>query len=74
MARQAKRYAVMDGDLYRRSANRVLLERISQEEGRDLLVDIPGGESGSHASSRTLVGRPSGKASTGQPSSRMPSS
>ena len=55
IARQAKRYAVMDGDLYRRSANQVLLECISQEEGRDLLVDILGGECGIHASSHTLV-------------------
>jgi hypothetical protein len=30
---------------------------ITQEEGRELLTEIHGGECGSHSSSRTLVGK-----------------
>ena len=53
----AKRYAVVEGDLYRRGANGILMQCISQGEGCELLVEIPGGECGSHSSSRTLVGK-----------------
>jgi hypothetical protein len=69
--RLAKRYTVVEGDLYRRGANGILMQCITQEEGCELLTEIHGGECGSHSSSRTLVGRPSGMASTGQPPSRM---
>jgi hypothetical protein len=55
--RLAKRYAVVEGDLYRRGANDILMWCITQEEGRELLTDIHGGECGSHSSSRTLVGK-----------------
>ena len=51
------RYAVVEGDLYRRGANGILMRCISQEEGRELLAEIHGGECGSHSSSRTLVGK-----------------
>jgi hypothetical protein len=53
----AKRYAVVEGDLYRRGANGILMRCITQEEGRELLTEIHGGECGSHSSSRTLVGK-----------------
>ena len=46
IVRLAKRYAVVEGDLYRRGANGILM-----------LVEIHGGECGSHSSSRTLVGK-----------------
>ena len=57
IARRARRSALVDGDLYRRGANGIFLKCISQEEGRDLLADVHGGECGSHASIRTLVGK-----------------
>ena len=53
----AKRYAVVEGDLYRRGTNGILMRCISQEEGRELLTEIHGGECGSHSLSRTLVGK-----------------
>jgi hypothetical protein len=55
--RLAKRYTVVEGDLYRRGANGILMWCITQEEGRELLTKIHGGECGSHSSSLTLVGK-----------------
>jgi hypothetical protein len=55
--RLAKCYAVVEGDLYRRGANDILMRCITQEEGRELLTEIHGGECGSHSSSHTLVGK-----------------
>jgi transposase InsO family protein len=57
IVRLAKRYAVVEGDLYRHDANGILMQCITQEEGRELLTEINGGECGSHSSSRTLVGK-----------------
>jgi ribonuclease HI len=57
IVRLAKRYTVVEGDLYRRGANDILMRCITQEEGRELLAEIHGGECGSHSSSRTLVGK-----------------
>jgi hypothetical protein len=57
IVRLAKRYTVVEGDLYRRGANLILMRCITQEEGRELLAEIHGGECGSHSSSRTLVGK-----------------
>jgi ribonuclease HI len=48
IVRLAKRYAVVEGDLYRRGANGILMRCITQEEGRELLMEIHGGECGSH--------------------------
>jgi hypothetical protein len=53
----AKRYTVVDGDLYHRGANGILMRCITQEEGRELLAEIHGGECGSHSSSCMLVGK-----------------
>ena len=53
----AKRYTVVEGDLYRRGANGILMQCITQEEGRELLTEIHGGECRSHSSSRTLVSK-----------------
>jgi hypothetical protein len=53
----AKRYTVVEGDLYRRGANNILMRCITQEEGHELLAEIHGGECGSHSSSLTLVGK-----------------
>jgi hypothetical protein len=57
IVRMAKRYTVVEGDLYRRGANGILMRCITREEGCDLLAEIHGGECGSHSSSRTLVGK-----------------
>jgi len=55
--RLAKRYTVVEGDLYRRGANGILMRCITQEEGRELLAEIHGDESGNHSSTRTLVSK-----------------
>jgi hypothetical protein len=55
--RLAKRYTVVEGDLYRHDANGILMQCITQEEGCELLMEIHGGDCGSHSSSCTLVGK-----------------
>jgi hypothetical protein len=57
IARLAKRYTLVEGDLYRCGTNGVLMRCITWEEGCELLVEVHGGEYGNHASSRTLVGK-----------------
>ena len=57
IARQSKRYAMVDGDLYRRNTDGVLLRCNTQEEGGELLANIHKGECGSHSSSRSMVGK-----------------
>jgi hypothetical protein len=57
IVRLAERYTTVEGDLYRRGANGILMRCITQEEGYELLMEIHGGECGSHSSSRTLVGK-----------------
>jgi hypothetical protein len=57
IAHLAKRYTLVEGNLYRRGVNGVLMQCITQEEGCDLLVEVHGGECGNHASSYTLVGK-----------------
>ena len=57
IVRLAKRYTLVEGDLYRRGANGILMRCITREEGRDLLTEIHGGECGNHSGSRTLVGK-----------------
>jgi hypothetical protein len=57
IVRLAKRYAVVKVDLYRHGANGIRMRCITQEEARELLMEIHGGECGSHSSSRTLVGK-----------------
>jgi hypothetical protein len=55
IARLAKRYTLVEGNLYRHGANGVQMRCITQEEGCELLVGVHGGECGNHASSCTLV-------------------
>jgi hypothetical protein len=57
IARLAKRYTLIEGDLYQHDANGVLMRCITREEGRELLAEVHGGECGNHASSRTLVSK-----------------
>jgi hypothetical protein len=53
----AKRYTLVEGDLYWHGINDILLRCITQEDGCDLLTEIHGGECSNHVSSRTLVGK-----------------
>jgi hypothetical protein len=53
----AKRYTLVEGDLYRRGINDILMRCITWEEGCKLLVEVHVGECGNHASSCTLVGK-----------------
>jgi hypothetical protein len=53
----AKRYTLVEGDLYRRGVNGVLMRCITREEGCELLAEVHEGEYGNHASSHTLVGK-----------------
>jgi hypothetical protein len=57
IVRLAKRYTMVEGGLYSRGVNGILMRCITQEEGHELLMEIHGGECGSHSSSRTLVGK-----------------
>jgi hypothetical protein len=57
IAHLAKRYTLVEGDLYRRGANGVLMWCITREEGCKLLIEVHGGECGNHASSYTLIGK-----------------
>jgi len=57
IARQSKRYVMVDGDLYRCDTDGVFLRCMTREEGGELLADIHEGEYSSHSSSRTLVGK-----------------
>jgi hypothetical protein len=57
VARLAKRYTLVEGDLYRRGANGILMWCITREEGYDLLTEVHGGECENHASSHMLVGK-----------------
>jgi hypothetical protein len=57
IVRVAKRYTLVEEDLYRCGANNILLRCITQEEGCELLTKIHGGECDNHASSRTLVSK-----------------
>ena len=57
VARQATAYCIRDGELYRKRPNDVSLRCISRDQGKELLIDIHGGDCGHHSSSRTLVGK-----------------
>jgi hypothetical protein len=57
ITRLAKRYTLVEGDLYRCGANGILMRCISREEGCELLTEVHGGECENHVSSRTLVGK-----------------
>jgi hypothetical protein len=57
ISRSAKRYTLIEGDLYWRGANGVLMRCITREEGCELLTEVYGDECGNHASSHTLVGK-----------------
>jgi hypothetical protein len=53
----AKRYTLVEGDLYRRGTNGILMQCITREEGCELLVVVHGAECGNHTSSYMLAGK-----------------
>jgi hypothetical protein len=53
----AKRYMLVEGDLYRHGTSGILLRCTTWEEGCELLIEIHGGECGNHASSHMSVGK-----------------
>jgi hypothetical protein len=57
MVRVAKRYTLVKGDLYRCSANGILLWCITWEDGCELLIEVHVGEYNNHASSHMSVGK-----------------
>ena len=57
VARQAKMYVLIDGDIYRWRECGVKLLRILEEEGRALLAEIHEGTCSSHVASRAMAGK-----------------
>jgi hypothetical protein len=55
IARMAKSFALVDGELYKRAASGILQRCIPIPEGRELLRDVHAGICGHHAAPRTLV-------------------
>jgi hypothetical protein len=53
----AKRYTLIEGDLYWHGTNGFLMWCVTWEDGCELLIEIHGGECSNHASSHTLVGK-----------------
>jgi hypothetical protein len=53
----AKRYTVVEGDLYGCYANGILMRCIIWEEGYKLLTEVHGGKCGNNASLSTSVGK-----------------
>ena len=51
VARQATTYCIQEGELYRKRPNDVTLRYICSDQGRELLIDIHGGECRHHSSS-----------------------
>jgi hypothetical protein len=72
IARMAKSFALVDGELYKRAASGILQRCIPIPEGRELLRDIHAGICGHHGAPRTSLATLSVKAFTGLPRSRMP--
>jgi hypothetical protein len=56
IARMAKTFTLIDGEVYKRAALGVLQQCIPIAQGRELLLDIHAGVCGHHAAPRTLVG------------------
>jgi transposase InsO family protein len=56
IARMAKSFALVGGELYKRAASGILQRCVPIPQGRELLWDIHAGVCGHHAAPRTLVG------------------
>jgi hypothetical protein len=70
----AKRYTLVEGDLYRRGANDVLMQCITREDDCELLLEIHGGECTTMLHPAHWSVKPSTMASTGLQPSKMTSS
>jgi hypothetical protein len=57
IARKSNMYHLIDGILYQRGANGMMIKCISREEGIQLLQDIHSGVCGSHSSWRSIIGK-----------------
>ena len=57
IVRRSKAYKVHEGELYKKSTTGVLQRCISEDEGRQLLVEIHAGHGGHHAAARALVSK-----------------
>ena len=55
LARRAKSFVVIEGELYKRNHTGILQRCIPIEQGKQLLSDIHGGVYRHHAAPRTLV-------------------
>ena len=65
LARRAKAFVLINGEMYKRSPSGVLLRCITRQEGLKLLEEIHSGACGHHVAPRTLVEMPFDKVSTG---------
>jgi hypothetical protein len=72
IARMARSFALVDGELYKRAASGLLQRCVPIPEGRELLRDIHAGVCGHHAAPRPSWATRSIRAFTGPPRSRMP--
>jgi hypothetical protein len=57
IARRARSYTIVDGQLYKRSANEFFLKCVSNEDGIPILREIYLGDCGHHAAPRSLVAK-----------------
>ena len=57
IARRAKSFTILEGELYHRSASGILQRCIPVVQGWRLLKDIHAGECGHHAAPHALVGK-----------------
>jgi hypothetical protein len=57
IARKSRMYHLLDGVLYRQSANGMMIKCISKDEGNQLLWDIHSRVYGAHSSWRSIVGK-----------------
>jgi hypothetical protein len=55
IARRAKAFVLVDGELYKCGAAGILMQCILGEQGCELLQEIHAGACGHHASPRTLI-------------------
>ncbi|KAK1681569.1 hypothetical protein QYE76_042417 [Lolium multiflorum] len=55
--RRARSYTIVDGQLYKQSANGVFLKCVSSQDGIEILREIHAGDCGHHAAPRSLVAK-----------------
>jgi hypothetical protein len=57
VVRRARSYTIVDGQLYKRSANGVFLKCVSNQDGIEILREIHAGDCAHHAAPRSLVAK-----------------